>query len=146
MPSFSQLSNDNLSTADISLQKVGRELIKHIDYSVVFGERTPELQFELYKKGRTEVDGEWIITDKSKVVTYKDGYKKLSKHNYSPAQAIDIIPYPSRYSDVNKLKELGRMFMIVASMMYDRGEIEKEIEWGGNWKTFKDYPHLQTKS
>ena len=71
------------------------EVLKYFDFAVTHGHRTPEEQFELFKKGRSlNMDGKWIITDRKKVVTYVDGYEKKSKHNAEPSKAIDMYPSP----------------------------------------------------
>lgn len=59
MPSFSKRSRDNLETADVRLQKLFNEVIKEFDCTVISGHRSPEEQFELFKKGRQEIDGVW---------------------------------------------------------------------------------------
>ena len=136
MASFSKRSKERLITAHVDLQKVANEVIKYFDCTVTAGHRTPEEQNKLYQKGRVEEGG---------IVTYKDGYEKLSKHNHNPSLALDLVPYPELWSSEDKLKELGRLFMAITNMMLERGEIENGIEWGGNWSTFKDYPHYQIK-
>lgn len=152
MPSFGKKSKETLATAHKDLQKVANKVIKYFDCSVISGHRTPEGQFELFKKGRSlNIDGNWIITDKGKVVTYKDGFIKLSKHNHYLSRAIDIIPYPIEWKNTNRMKYFAGMFMGIARLMYDRGEISNEIVWGGDWdadtdlddQTFKDIPHFQ---
>src|SRR5688572_23247461 len=52
--------------------------------------RTPEEQFELFKKGRKLADGKWVLEDAAKRVTNVDGKTKLSNHNRFPARAFDV--------------------------------------------------------
>ena len=54
MYKFSKRSKDNLASADIKLQQLFNEVIKEFDCTVIYGHRTPEEQFELFKKGREE--------------------------------------------------------------------------------------------
>ena len=101
--------------------------------------RTPEEQFDLYKKGRTLNDKTkiWEITDRSKVVTFVDGVNDVGKHNTYPAQAFDVAiqnPQDDFIWDT-KLPQWG--FMIKAAK-------QLELENGGSWKKFKDYPHFET--
>lgn len=136
---FSKRSINNLATADKKLQLLFREVIKEIDCTVISGHRTPEEQFELFKKGRERVDGWWTVTDKSKVVTNLDGKTKKSKHNYYPSKAVDVVPYPLDWNDIDSFKQL-------ASVVKDKAlELGIDVEWGGDWKSLKDYPHWQIK-
>lgn len=139
MYKFSKRSLNNLVTADEKLQLLFNEVIKEIDCTVIYGHRTPEEQFELFKKGRERVDGWWAVTDKSKVVTNLDGTTKKSRHNYYPAKAVDVVPYPLDWNDIDSFK-------LLASVVKRKAiELGIDVEWGGDWKSFKDYPHWQIK-
>lgn len=104
MPKFGKQSLDRLATCHPDLQKVMNEAIKHFDFTVLYGYRTPNEQFELYKKGRTFQNGKWVKTGTT--VTNLDGKTKLSNHNYSPSTAIDIAPYQVDWNDTDKFKTL----------------------------------------
>ena len=97
--------------------------------------RLPAEQFTLYKKGRVLVKGEWVLdSDPSTgVVTSRDGYDKFSHHNLLPTGAIDI----NLFKNGVYLKSADDYGCI--------GVIAKDlgIEWGGNWKSLKDGPHVQ---
>lgn len=98
--------------------------------------RPPEEQFSLYKKGRKQnPDGTWVVVDKSQVVTNVDGYKIKGAHNYMPSRAIDVAVVNNQTGKVS-WKE---------SDYFSLGTIAKSVglEWGGNWKSIKDYPHLE---
>ena len=137
MYKFSKRSRDNLSTASENLQKLFNEVIKEIDCTVICGHRSPEEQFELYKKGRVNKDFKWIVVDKSKVVTNIDGRAKKSNHNYLPSRAVDVVPYPLDWNDLNAFKKLGEVVKRKAK------ELGIKISWGGDWQTLKDYPHYE---
>ena len=65
------------------------DMIQEGEYPVIdYALRSPEEQYRLFQKGRKKVGDEWVIEDKSKVVTYYDGIKKQSKHNLG--LAVDI--------------------------------------------------------
>jgi peptidoglycan L-alanyl-D-glutamate endopeptidase CwlK len=97
---------------------------------LVSAHRSPADQFELYKKGRTFKNGVWTKT--GSVVTYKDGYVNLSRHNYLPCTAFDIglfnnntyLPDSPLYKKVKEGTKFG-------------------LDWGGDWTGFKDEPHLE---
>ncbi len=98
---------------------------KHPDLPQVFltqTYRTPEDQEKLYAQGRTEP---------GKVVTNARAGRSL--HNYYPALAFDIAfkRGAELYWDIS----LFRAFAAIAN--------SHELEWGGNWKGFKDNPHFQ---
>ena len=137
MYTFSKRSRDNLSTASENLQRLFNEVIKEIDCTVICGHRSPEEQFELYKKGRVNKDFKWIVVDKSKVVTNIDGRAKKSNHNYLPSKAVDVVPYPLDWNDIAAFKKLGEVVKRKAK------ELGIKISWGGDWQTLKDYPHYE---
>ena len=137
MYKFSKRSRDNLSTASENLQRLFNEVIKEIDCTVICGHRSPEEQFELYKKGRVNKDFKWIVVDKAKVVTNIDGRAKKSNHNYLPSRAVDVVPYPLDWNDITAFKKLGEVVKRKAK------ELGIKISWGGDWQSLKDYPHFE---
>jgi peptidoglycan L-alanyl-D-glutamate endopeptidase CwlK len=152
MPSFSETSKSKLETAEKDLQTVFNEVIKHFDCTVIYGHRTPEEQFELFKKGRKQRDdGTWAVI--GHVVTYLDGYDKKSKHNECPSKAVDVIPYPIEWSNVNRMRVFAGFVLGIATMLKAQGKIKNDIVWGGDWDSdtvlkdqrFNDFPHFQIK-
>ncbi len=144
MPHFSNRSKERLSNAHSDLQKVFNKAIKYFDFSILYSYRTSEEQFELFKKGRSlNIDGNWIITDKGKVVTYLDGYNKKSKHNESPSHAVDVWLYPINWNETKDMNHFAGFVLGIAKTMLENKEIENEIEWGGNWRSFVDMPHFE---
>ena len=78
-------------------------------------------------------------TERQKVL-FSQGYSKTlkSKHLSNPSEAIDILEYPWTWSGLIVTKEYYDFTNnILLKFNY--------IEWGGNWITFKDYPHFQIK-
>jgi hypothetical protein len=140
MPSFSQKSMSALNTTHRDLQTVMLEAIKHVDFSVVFGHRSKAEQYELWQKGRNKRGD---IIKLSEIVTYKDGHKNKSKHNYYPSKAVDIIPYPSGWRDEKQFYFVAGVVMTIARELFKAGKIENKIHWGGTWENFCDLPHFQ---
>ena len=136
MPKFGKRSLDRLNTCHPDIIKVMNEVIKRIDITILYGHRTREEQFELYRQGRELVGGVWKVTDKSKVVTNLDGKLKISEHNYKPSRAIDIAPYPIDWKDINRFKEVAKI------VKEEADKLGIKITWGGDWK-MRDYPHFQ---
>ena len=140
MAEFSQISRMRLSSCHQDLQTVCHYAIQIIDFSIVYGKRTAEQQFKLFKKGRKLVGGTWIIIDDGKVVTHKDGYEKKSRHQ--KGDAIDIIPYPDKWSSERRFFELAGVIKATAYLLKKYNDIENDIEWGfdlWNW----DLAHFQ---
>ena len=138
MPKFGAKSIDRLATCHPDIQKVMNEAIKHYDFTILYGNRSTEEQFFLFKKGRKYIDGKWAVINKSEVVTNLDGMTKLSNHNHSPSLAIDIAPYPIDWNNIERFKELS---VVVKKAMLTVGV---NLQWGGDWK-MRDYPHYEIK-
>jgi peptidoglycan L-alanyl-D-glutamate endopeptidase CwlK len=140
MYKFSKKSLERLETCDQGIQIVMQSAIKLVDFSVVCGERTTAEQLKLFKQGRKQKkDGSFKVIDKSKIVTNIDGINKVSKHNYSPSRAIDIIPYPTGYKSIEQFHYLAGVVLTISAWF------GIPFEWGGNWKSIKDYPHFELK-
>ena len=136
MPKFGKQSLDRLATCDERIQKVMNEAIKHYDFTVLYGYRTPAEQFELFKQGRTLVGGVWKVTGKT--VTNLDGKTKMSNHNSNPSKAIDIAPYPIDWNNIQRFLDMAKVVKEAAKT------VGVEITYGGDWK-MKDYPHFEVK-
>lgn len=131
MKRISNRSKINLKNVDERMSLiVGAVLARgNVDFTVTSGFRTVQEQKSLYAQGRTK---------SGKKVTNADGVKNKSRHQ--SGKAIDIIPYPFKgWDDVESFREVAEEFKYVAK------HFNVEIEWGGDWKSFKDYPHLQLK-
>lgn len=137
MPSFSKVSKQRLDTCDARLQRVMNRVIAETDCMITCGYRPKEEQLALFKQGRSLIDGKWVKTGKT--VTNLDGYKKVGRHNTYPSEAIDVIPYPVDWTNIKRFKELAEVIKRVAL------EEGVDLEWGGDWQSFVDYPHWQIK-
>jgi peptidoglycan L-alanyl-D-glutamate endopeptidase CwlK len=76
---------------------------------------------------------------------YAEGKSKLkfpqSKHNSTPAMAFDFAPWPLDWTDITSFIEVGEHILQTFEQMPQ--STEWDINWGGNWKRFKDYPHIE---
>ena len=153
MPQFSKKSKDKLITCHQDLQILFNYVIKYFDCSIIYGYRSPAIQFDLFKKGRKLEKGIWIIENKNIVVTYKDGYEKLSKHNSNPSDAIDVVPYPIEWNNGNRMRFFIGFVKGIAQVLKDTNQINYEIVTGIDWdndtilkdQRFNDIPHFQIK-
>lgn len=104
---------------------------KGITIKIVEGFRSIEEQNELYAQGRTK-PGE-------KVTNAKGGQ---SYHNYGLAVDFAILDQETNKLSWNIKKDGNK------NGISDWHEVAQEAKklgftWGGDWKRFKDYPHLQ---
>ncbi len=138
---FSRNSLNRLKGVSPKLVELAKKVItiSPFDFLIVAGLRTAEEQNKLYQQGRT------IPGPK---VTNCDGYKNKSRHQAKSdgySHAIDIaiydpnIPGNIDWNNINKYRAVVDVFK--------REAIKNgfEIEWGGDWTSFKDYPHIQIK-
>lgn len=149
MYKFSKASLSILSTCDGDLVLLCKHLIKYVDFSVVYGYRPQSIQTALFKKGRKLKEGrigdvrdDYMIVDKSKVVTYR-GLERPSSHNHYPSHAVDIIPYPSGWSDANKIYELAGAAKVVYQQLRADGKIKKAMRFGSDWQNPPDPNHIE---
>ena len=126
MPKFGKSSLERLATCDHRLQEVLHEAIKIVDFSVLCGHRNKHQQNALYPK-------------QSKVQWPN------SRHNSTPARAVDVAPYPVDWSDTNR-------FSFLAGLIIGIGKTKGyTITWGADWDSdgninehkFLDFPHFQ---
>ena len=98
-----------------------REAIQYYNFKIICGHRNKSAQNK----------------------AYREGYSKLlypkSRHNKNPSTAIDIVPWPIDWNDIARFHFMAGVVLTVAKQFYIK------LEWGGNWKNFKDMPHFQLK-
>lgn len=129
MPRFGKRSKEKLATCDDRLQKVFNEVIKHVDCSVLEGHRSKERQNKLYEEGKTKV-------------RYPKG-----RHNASPSNAVDVVPYPIDWNDRERFHLFAGFVLGVANRM------GYTLRWGGDWNmnfqvndnNFDDFPHFEIR-
>jgi len=150
MANYSSSSQSKLDTAHQDLQTVFREVIRIFDNTIVYGQRSQQLQFDLFKQGRKQNgNGKWKIVDKSKVVTYCDGTINKSDHNLLPSNAVDAVPWPIEWKNTDRMYYFAGHVKAIASVLQSQGRITHAISWGGDWdndtrvhdQTFMDLAH-----
>ena len=93
------------------------------------------------------------------IVSNVDGINKRSKHQEYPSHAVDLMIYTrdKKYQkqirwDRIHFAQLAGQIQLVAKQLYDKGEIDYLIKWGGNWdndtvltldQKFVDMPHFE---
>lgn len=119
MPIFSTKSKLNLLTCDQRLQTIAFDAIGIIDFSVICGHRGKEAQEKAFAGGFSKA--KW----------------GQSKHNTSPSQAMDLLPYPSGWDDINQFYQLAGVIKAIA---FKHGI---PIRWGGEFKWGFDGGHFE---
>lgn len=128
---YSNSSRSKLDTCDERLQEIFNEAIKYIDITIVQGHRSKEEQNKYYREGKSEVQ-------------YPN-----SKHNSSPAKAVDAAPYVSGegipWQDDRYFYYLAGIVMAIAK---SKGI---NLRFGGDWdrdnnfsdQSFNDLVHYE---
>lgn len=98
--------------------------------------RSPEEQFEDFKKGRTmDTQGKWVIQHKDQVITNADGRTVLGPHNYKPSRAIDVAIVDNQTGKTLWEESNYHCLLEIAEGV--------GLESGGAWKSLKDWDHIQ---
>ena len=127
MAKFGPTSKKNLSEAHSALQRLFEEVVKHHDCSVIEGHRPQAEQEKAFHSGKSKVN-------------WPD-----SKHNSTPSNAVDVVPYPIDWNDKERFYYFAGIVKGIASQM------GIPIRWGGDWnsnnifndQSFHDLPHFE---
>jgi peptidoglycan L-alanyl-D-glutamate endopeptidase CwlK len=126
MYKLSKRSYERLNGIDAILIAIVTESIKEspFDFGIPRsgGLRTAEEQYILFKDGKSKCDG----------------FKKKSYHQ--SGKAFDIFAYVdgSASWDKEHLTAIARHIQKIA-----KDQFNVDLEWGGDWKSFRDMPHFQ---
>lgn len=113
--------------------------------------RTDAEQFELYKKGRKLIDGQWVPVDpirKTGIVTDKNGTTNRSNHQTKEdgfGHAVDLvflIDGPDQDHDLDTPSWDERHPWDLMGLMGEK----LGLTWGGRWKVPHDMPHLEQRT
>lgn len=133
MPKYSEKSKKKLSTAHDDLQEIFNIVICDFDCTILDGHRNELRQNEAYDNGFSKV-------------RFPD-----SKHNKKPSEAVDAIPYPVEWDNLNRMRFFAGRVIAIADMLFRFGIIKHKIRWGGDWdkdtvlrdNRFNDFPHFE---
>lgn len=119
MMSLNERSEAKLEGVHADLVKVVRRAAElcEIDFIVTEGLRTPKRQRALLAAGAT----------------------KTLKSRHLTGHAIDVAPV----IDGEVRWDWPPFFLIADAMKAAAAELKVPIEWGGDWRSFKDGPHFQ---
>jgi len=128
MPKFSKASRGRLDTCHPDLVRLMEEVIKHIDITVLCGARSVEEQQELFRQGRSKLDG---------------SPGKMSKHNHVPSLAVDVSLWPVAW-DKDRFIAMAYYIRGVADQLGIK--IRLGADWNGDMvfsESFFDGPHIE---
>jgi len=136
MYKFGERSKNNLIGIHPDLVAVMNKAITNspFDFTIVEGVRTVERQQELYAKGRKTAGA---------IVTNCDGVRAKSSHQVKDdgyGYAVDLYAY---YDGSVQTNDVVKLKAIAAHIKHVSKKLGIKIEWGGDWKTIKDYPHFE---
>lgn len=136
MPYFESTSKERLRTCRPELQVVFNSVIKHFDCSIICGYRNKEEQDKAFYSRPQLSKAKWLE----------------SPHNYNKSFAVDVVPWPSQYEDID-------------CMIYFAGFVKGvalshgiKLRWGGDWdgdhivgrrdpdESLFDSPHFEMKN
>jgi len=150
MNKYSPQSEGRISTCHPDIKKVFRKVLEKFDHAIECGWRGKEEQDKAVNSVPPRSKTPW----------------PHSKHNASPSEAIDAMPYPYSYDDIEgrngtavQFRALIRCGMFIgyvlatADDMLERGEISATLTSGVDWdgdkniaeEKFMDVPHFQRK-
>lgn len=131
MAAFGAASEKQLATCDDRLQRLLREAIKYLDFTVVEGHRNEEDQEKAYAKGASKLH--W----------------PKGNHNARPSRAADIAPFPIDWSE--KTTALARFAFLSGVVHACAQQLGIRVRFGWDWnrnldprdETFLDWPHIE---
>ena len=69
---------------------------------------------------------------------FNNGFSKTMRSKHLDGLAVDVVPIPVTWEP--------EAFLPIAEAMKQAADIlDTPIVWGGDWRTFKDYPHFELK-
>jgi peptidoglycan L-alanyl-D-glutamate endopeptidase CwlK len=127
MNTFSAISRERLEQCDERLQTVFNEVIKYFDCTILEGHRGKDLQHLYFTQHKSKLD-------------WPNG-----EHNRVPSRAVDAMPYPVDWKDINRICYFAGFVVGIAAHMGIR------VRWGKDWdmdtdlndQTFLDSPHFE---
>lgn len=128
MPTFGDRSLKNLAKVHPKLRAVLDEAIKETDFTVICGHRGKAEQEAAFAAGNSKA---------------RFGQ---SPHNFEPACAVDVIPYPFKdWNDNEGFKRIAKAILGAAK------RLGVPVRWGADWnqngrtddERFVDTPHFE---
>ena len=132
-------SSERLFSCDDRIQRVSMEVIKHEDCAILEGARPAERQAELFRQGKSTLDG----------------VNQIPMHQVSRERpnslAVDASPYPTTLHGVSIWQDEFRFTRFAGIVLGIGLSMGIRLRWGGDWdsdgskvnQTFHDLPHFE---
>lgn len=115
MPQFSDKSKAKLATCHRDLITLFNYVILHFDCSILCGHRGKDEQDQVFERGASQLK------------------YPASKHNKTPAMAVDVAPYPYDAKDERRILYFAGVVTGIAHLLYCEGAMSHRLRWGGDW-------------
>jgi len=148
MYTFGTRSKKQYNTLHPDLQLILDESIKIYDYSILQGLRTEAEQKEMFKTGRSKLDG----------VTRKSKHQGVEHNGKTVSMAVDLMPYKrgtnafsGRIKDKNRFYFMMGIMRSISERLLAEGKITHRLRFGLDWdgddifedQSFDDLPHME---
>lgn len=139
----------HLNNLDPEFKPLAEQVLAHVSHFckllgctwyIASSYRTPEEQWDLYKKGRKKVGVDWVRIPGKRVVTNATPGKTphcLHRDGKPAACAIDI----ALVEDGAWLPDDDPRWCIVGMAVSLTGH--EKLTWGGMWRSLRDMPHVE---
>jgi len=115
MYKFNQISLDKLHSCHPDLQILFKEVIRHVDCSIICGHRNQKDQDAAFTAGKSKLK-------------FPNG-----KHNSNPSMAVDVAPFPIVWDNHKRFYWFGGYVMGIAEILLQHGIITHKVRYGGDW-------------
>lgn len=141
---FGQRSINMLATVDPKLQQLAIRALElsSIDFAVVQGNRTIEMQQELFGKGRSETECAQHGVPPRFARPFERKVTNTMHSNHIGGNAIDIAPFVDGKINWDEDGKLGVWPKLAAAFKMAGGQLGTVVYWGGDFSTFTDRPHF----
>lgn len=119
MPKLSAASQRRLDGAHPLLKKLFTEVAKEANITVLDSQRGRAAQEKAFALGHSRA------------------HFGQSAHNWSPAIALDVCPYPINWNNLQRFRDLAAIVKAKAKTL------KVPIQWGGDWSGLVDMPHYE---
>ena len=119
MPSFSINGAARLATCHPDLIRLFQSVVADVDCSILVGHRGRVDQEKAFQEGHSRAHfGE-------------------SLHNYLPALAVDVAPFPINWENIQRFNDFA------AFVLKRADELKIPVRWGGTFKGLADLDHFE---
>lgn len=112
--------------------KEAHPLLQKLFTALAADPKTPKFQILDARRGRAEQERAFALG-------HSRAHFGQSAHNYVPAVALDVVPIPLDW------RNIASFVRVSIAVKAKAKELGIPIEYGGDWKSIKDYPHYELK-